>query len=482
MVRGMRSLANLLEAALGRSATEVVLESGQPIVFTTARGPEVEQSVLPRTDLFDMIVAAVDDAQQIELAVGNPVRFTIEAGASWSVLAEPGIDGMIVRAQRPEPAPILEIDLEEEPGFALDDVSFSVREGAFTDDFDDDFGGEFAATPTVRSHSSSQPMALMLADDEDNEDDEAYDAPTLQGLESNVDRSRTSGQAPAAPFESGTWALADEDDFDVGLDEPDEGSLPSGFPEPPPSGYDPGHIGVPHDDDEASSFDPFAEPAPEPQRQPMLSPTLPAVGVVKAAPAVLESARSRPIVAETPTRRELSAAPRAQAATRRELPVRQTPEADTHRELPSVGRAPAGLAAGLAANLGGLAMSIGEGVLVYVREPGLADSLAQSFAAPSVIVDDQIDADEVWARVRGLPVGTIVIVRREDPSSMLDWILRRLEEGFRVFVETRARTVEGARRILLGVGASDRAERWLDSQVTLVVEPGESGPQLRQAS
>ncbi|HVI00539.1 MAG TPA: hypothetical protein VM869_17600, partial [Enhygromyxa sp.] len=179
--------------------------------------------------------------------------------------------------------------------------------------------------------------------------------------------------------------------------------------------------------------------------------------------------------ADTPTRRELSPASRptaSQAATRRELPI-AAPEADTRRELPSVGRAP---------GIGGLAKSIDEGVLVYVREPGLADSLAQSIAAPSVTVDDQIEPKDVFARVRGLPVGTVVIVRREDPSMMLDWILRRLEEGFRVLVETRARTVEGARRILLGVGATERAERWLDSQVTLVVEPGESGPQLRQAS
>jgi hypothetical protein len=478
----MRSLANLLEAAVGRSATDVLLESGQPVVFTTTRGPEVEQNMLPRTDLFDMIVAAVDDAQQIELAVGNPVRFTIEAGASWTVIAEPGIDGMVVRAHRPDPAPGLEIDLEDEPGFAIGDSSFSVRDEAF-DDFDDDFGGEFAAVPVTRPRVPSQPLPAPSLDD-----DEPYDVPTLR-TEAETERVRQSGSAPAAPFESGTWALADEDDFDVGLDEAD-GQLPTGFPEPPPSGYDPRQIGVPEDDDDSSSFDPFSEPAParsDVRRQPVVSPTSPAIGVARSTPSVVESGRSRPSVAETPTRRELApasgqgatrrelaSASAAQAATRRELPAHKSPDADTHRELPSVGRAASGL--------GTLAVSIDEGVLVYVREPGLAESLAQSFAAPSVTVDDHIEPKEVWARVRGLPAGTIVIVRREDPSTMLDWILRRLEEGFRVFVETRARTDEGARRILLGIGASDRAERWLDSQVTLVIEPGESGPALRKAS
>lgn len=460
----MRSLANLLEAAVGREATDVLLESGQPVVFTTARGPEVEQNLLPRTDLFDMIVAAVDDAQQIELAVGNPVRFTIEAGASWTVIAEPGMDGMVVRAHRPDPAPSLEIELEEEPSFALGDSSFSVRDG-FGDDFDDDFSGEFAApAPAARSRSVSAPVQLPSIDDE------PYDAPTLRGVE------RPSGHAPAAPFESGTWALADEDDF--GLDDP-PGRLPSGFPEPPPSAYDSHQIGVPSDDDDASSFDPFAiDPTPprteDPRRSARLSPTLSGIG----------SQPARASLADTPTRRELSPALRtaSAAATRRELPTVPPPEADTRRELPTLGRTGAGLVSGLGAGLAALANNIGEGVLVYVREPGLAESLAHSFAAPSVTVDDQIDPKDVWARVRGLPSGTIIIVRREDPSSMLDWILRRLEEGFRVFVDTRARTVEGARRILLGVGASERAERWLDEQLTMVVESGERGPELRQAS
>jgi len=124
--------------------------------------------------------------------------------------------------------------------------------------------------------------------------------------------------------------------------------------------------------------------------------------------------------------------------------------------------------------------SIGEGALVYVGERGFVERLANAPAA--VIVDDQSSLEALGPRVRGLPPGAIVIVRREDPSPMLGWILRRLEEGHRVFVETGARTPEGARRTLLGVGARERAERWLDCQVTLVVEPGQDGPRLRPAT
>ena len=51
----------------------------------------------------------------------------------------------------------------------------------------------------------------------------------------------------------------------------------------------------------------------------------------------------------------------------------------------------------------------------------------------------------------------------EDPSERLGWILRRLEEGARVIVETRALSLEGARRVLLGVNASPRAEAWLSA-------------------
>jgi hypothetical protein len=472
----MRTLGNLLEAAVGRAATEVVLESGQPVVFTTARGPEAEKSVLPRTELFDMIVAAVDDAQQVELAVGNPVRFTIQAGASWTVSAEPGIEGIVVRARREGGAPSLEIELDDGPGFAIGGGSFPDDDQFI--DLDDDLEPPPPPPPQPRAQGKA-PSQLKV---------EALESPSLQDVE-DFSPNKTRARAPEAPFESGTWALAeDEDEFEVGLDEPNEGRLPSGFPDPPPSAYDSGRIGVPEDDDDASSFDPFADPIDDRRRgQAQRSPTLPAVTAAPrtpspapasppatpVTPAMAAPARPRPSGAEMPTRRDVSAAAAPQAETRRELTPLGSPEADTRRELPTVGRVTPGV--------GELAASIGEGSLVYV-EAGLSETLVQSFAAPSVTVDDHSGVDEVWTRIRGLPVGAIVIIRREDPSTLLGWILRRLEEGYRVFVETRARTVEGARRILLGVGATERAERWLDTQVTLVIEPGEGGPRVRKAS
>jgi hypothetical protein len=411
----MRSLVSVLEAAVRRSASEVVLESGRPVVYTSARGAETESAVLARTELFDMISAAVDDAQQVELAIGNSVEFELDAGGIWTVHAEPGMDGMMVRAHRHGVAPALEI----EGGFEFDDEALELPAG-----FDEFEGAALEIGFDVAPASPSQPRAPSQLHVE------ALDAPALH------DGFGAFESAPAASFESGTWTLEDDD---VERE-----------------------LGVPDDDDEDDS--PFNEPVGPPMPPP-----------------------SRPAVPDrgpaATTRREM-AARLAHAATRRDLPSSAGPEAETHRELPS-----AGVEVGTHRELPSAGPSrlaatelFGEGVLVYVREPGLAEVVAESFSSPTVSVDEEFTPAEAWARVRGLPPGTVVIVRcREDPSAMLGWILRRLEEGYRVLLETRARTPEGARRTLLGVGASERAERWLDGLRALTLEPGDGGPTLREA-
>ena len=400
----MRSLLSLLESAARRSASEVVLESGQPVSLTTARGPEREQGVLPGNELFDMIVAVIDDSQQVELVIGNPIEFTIEADGSWAVRAEPRADGMLVRAQREAP---LELGIQLDDAFGLDD-DHSFETGGFE---------------TVGSGlgSGGPPSQLRI---------EALEMPALREV------------APAAPFESGTWALADEEEFDVGFDGPATAADLEVERES-------AHIGVPDDDDDDDDDDdPFGSLAGPPVARPTRA---------------LES---------RPTRSDNLSTASGGAATQRELrplaaqldPRRERPLPATN---PSSGRSEP------------KPVTVAEGSLVYISTPGYAETLAESLAVPKLVVDDQSDLEQAWTRVRGLPVGAIVIVRREDPSPVLDAILRRLEEGYRVFVETRARTPEGARRILLGVGASARAERWLDSQVTLVVEPGHDGPRVR---
>lgn len=452
----MRSLVSLLEGAMRRAAFEVRLESGQPVVYTTARGTEAEPSVLPRTELFDMIVAAVDDAQQVELVVGNPVEFELEAGTRWSVSAEPGQDGITVRAQRPgrPAAPSFHDEVGGSGGLELEEPEFDVG-----------LGGR-AASPALarrpRSPSEAPPSQLYV---------EALDVPA-------VDDSGTANFAAtsAAPFESGTWALDDDDDLDIGLDEPDEDSLPTGFVKV--SSVEP-HIGVPDDDDDDieaggaldneldnqldNQLDRFGDAVPLPPPEPVIERRRTLAPTVKAMQASAPS-----LLRESSAALE-SAVGLSQRITLRELGSVRT-DGVTQRELASID-----------AGGNGLIADVAEGTLVYVLEPGLADVLARSSQAPVITIDDPHEGADVWTRVRELRPGAIVVVRCEDPSALLDGILRRLEEGYRVFVETRARTVEGARRILLGVSATDRAERWLDAQRTLIVEPGEGGPQLLPA-
>ncbi|PRQ07434.1 hypothetical protein [Enhygromyxa salina] len=490
----MRSLLSLLDGAVRRSASAVTLESGQPVVYTTARGAEAESTVLPRTDLFEMIVAAVDDAQQVELAVGNPVEFAIEAGASWTVYAEPGMEGITVRARRQgagRGALEIELDDDAEPRSPAP----GSERGEPVDTLD---------VPVGNRHRDLTVEALdaPALDDPDHPDDSI-------SVDYSID-----GPSPAeAAFESGTWALAEDDDFGVGPIGSEDGygadslgtlgegvdarparssPLPEaeefgarGFAvvprEPEPAD---GHIGVPADDED--DVEPLPSSAPEIDQHGTRSPTVRAMSASPAknmgSPDLAAETAGRPgggmsavggaagMVTRLDHGNAMSTAAAARASTRREMTAVRSPDADTLRELPTFGHGEP--------ELNDIVAHISEGALVYVREPGFIDTLAQAFLSPSITIDDQADPREVWSRVRGLPPGAIVIVRCEDPSRLLGWILRRLEEGYRVFVETRARTPEGARRVLLGVAASERAERWLDSQLTLTLEPGEAGPQL----
>ena len=466
MVRRMRTLASLLEAAARRSASEVVLESDQPVVYTTTRGSEAESAVLARTELFDMIAAAVDNTHQVELAVGNPVQFTVDAGGSWSVFAEPSMEGMTVRATRAGQG----LELGVDPGLGS---RSSGRGAPQTGEVDFDFREDGGAPPPA-SAVDLPPLELLEPD---------FDAVSLDAPANMADS--------AAPFESGNWTLDEDEAFDL-PPEPVHDDPPASEPllsVDAPDGLAPrvpqprrptSEIGVPLDDDD-EPFDPFAGGA---RRRRTLAPTLHAVQAAppQAAPQAAPLAGGRPAAqaktrrelspAATPdadTRRELSPAATPDADTRRELSPASTPDADTRRELPS-----------FSGSVAELATDIVAGSLVYVCEPGLAETLADAFAAPSVVVDDGLDQHEAWSRMRSMPPGAIAIVLREDPSALLGWILRRLEEGYRVFLETRARSPEGARRMLLGVAASERAERWLRDQRELVIEAGDSGPVLRR--
>ena len=446
----MRSLASLLEGAVRRAATEVTLESGQPVVYMTGRGTEAETSILPRTELFDMIVASVNESQQVELAVGNPIEFVLDAGAKWTIHAEPGMEGITVRARcgSAPAAPSLEISLDHGP----------------FDPSADDFGPDPFITASEitrpRPPSAAPPSQLRV---------QALEVPSIEdGI--GVDFNAGPGASGSA-FESGTWALEDDDDFEVELDTPaDSGSLPTGFDTPAgdpfadymesedsyassedsyTSGESGGYIGVPDDDDDETS-DPFGSshtPDPAVERRRTLSPTLKA----------MEASPAKP----TPP----PSLPPAQRSTQPDL---GRSSAGTYRDHPSVDPG----------QLGDLCADISEGSLVYVRDRGTLHALADAFGLAKLVVSDGDDPSAAWAEASQLPLGSVLVIQLEDPSRLLGWILRRLEQGYRVLVETRAQTSAGGRRVLLGVAASERAERWLDEHVAVSVEIAHEGPRL----
>lgn len=92
----------------------------------------------------------------------------------------------------------------------------------------------------------------------------------------------------------------------------------------------------------------------------------------------------------------------------------------------------------------------------------VADLLA-ALEAPQMVLNEGDAIEDATLRLPELGGNVVIALRLEDPSPWLGWLLRRVEEGHRVLVETAATTVEGARRILLGVDAGPRAEAWLEA-------------------
>ncbi|MGB1276102.1 MAG: hypothetical protein ACPG77_10165, partial [Nannocystaceae bacterium] len=83
-------------------------------------------------------------------------------------------------------------------------------------------------------------------------------------------------------------------------------------------------------------------------------------------------------------------------------------------------------------------------------------SLIDELGIQCMLIQDPDEPRRLWKLIRQLPPESALILDCDDPSRFLGLLLRRLEEGHRVVVNTQARTIEGARRILLGVNATVR--------------------------
>lgn len=119
-----------------------------------------------------------------------------------------------------------------------------------------------------------------------------------------------------------------------------------------------------------------------------------------------------------------------------------------------------------------IAKCVVDGTLCLVRGHGIGERIARHLGAYALVVE----STEVIGR-RLDPTVAVFVLRLEDPSELLGWMLRRVEEGARVLVEIASRSADGGRRVLLGVNHATSAAAWIDAVPLLWVS--DEGGQFR---
>jgi hypothetical protein len=137
--------------------------------------------------------------------------------------------------------------------------------------------------------------------------------------------------------------------------------------------------------------------------------------------------------------------------------------------LPSPGHANApGPAAIQSGTLAELLTQLPPGAVCFWRDNSATEDVAVAIAAAVEVVDESTVDAIVALGLSELPECWWMI-RLEDPSRCLGFVLRRAEEGGRTLVETRARDGLGAQRILLGPHATAAAGAWLAAQLRFLL-------------
>ncbi len=400
----MGLLSTLLHEASARRPAEVVIETDRPVRMRLTDGTSAElAAAVQGTAISDELSDLLTTEQQVDLALGEPVKFDLVVGLyTWHLVGETAQEVVSVRAC---------------PTGELLDASDSVQIPIEPDDID--LENEPEDIPRLRRAPSSGPSEIDIdLNFDDNSDDNSDD-----NFDDNFDGN-----------------------FDGNVDDTEEVASPTtGHEDRPPAGL------------RLAALKPVpADSKPQPVWPRRVARTTPDRGLrsgtrTAAAPRAADTASNWPrdgrrgrggttAVASTQGPQGTHG---AQPANTRQLPLRPAPRREDMVEL-------------LAAfEPGSLAL--------LLRAPGQAESLAAALELPSLTLGDSDTQAQASARLGELGNGGVLIVRAEDPSPWLAWLLRRVEEGRRVIVETEALTPAGARRILLGVGATPRAELWLDA-------------------
>lgn len=373
MVRRVGLLSTLLHEASARRPAEVLIETDRPVRMRLLDGSSAELAEpIGGTAISDELSDLLSTEQQVDLALGEPVKFDLVVGPYvWHLVGETASEVVSVRA-----CPQGEL-LD-----ASDSVQIPIEPDVFDsfDSLDSIDLGDPQDIPRIRRTAASGPSEIDI---DINFDDDA------------------------------AAQLAEERGDDRAEERPPTGlRLAALRPVPPDS-----------------------KPQPVWPRQ--------------------LAARAERNDNRNDNRNEARAWPRearrrggaqpASAATAptRQLPLQPGPRREDMAELLT------------AFEPGSLAL--------LLRASGHAEAVAQALGAPTMALGDADTREQATGRLGELGDGGVLILRAEDPSPWLPWLLRRVEEGHRAIVETDARTPAGARRILLGVGAPPRAEQWLDA-------------------
>jgi hypothetical protein len=427
------SLVELLTEASHRDASEVVMETGQPVILNTPQGSVPFGSPMSEDDLFGALTSVLSEEQQVELAVGNVVEFQLDARGDWHVLTEPGMDGISVRARAAGSAAASPaaggappaIDLPPVAPFSganstlppVAEDSFSripVDRGSSPGVVDPGLAQEFASPPPAPDLGGIAPPPMA------SDSFASMPVGTTRDLGPRVDAFAAS---PATP--------------EPAIEHPPPIELPSADPDV--STADDNPLAVSDDDEDLPLDMDFGMVETTREGLPPVTPPLDA-------PPLLSPEEDAP----EPRKR-------SDSSTRLDLvPPPPSPLSDTRSDLASVSdRAPP-----VSGTFDEVAVQIPRHGVCFVHNAD-PKGVAARLGVQNVRIAHGTDPAAAAASMHALARGACAVVEVEDPSVWLGWVLRRVEEGYFVLVATRATTSGGAKRMMLGPTATVRAESWL---------------------
>lgn len=494
----MPGIEEFVAQAENLAAIAFVVDAEQPMQLRTADGGTFTGQQYSEPKLMACIDASLDEDQKTDLLIGRPVTMTLDRGATtWMLMVEPRASGMAIQGERRADASTMTASSHAAQGgnFNYADPDALDLDGPLFEDTGRRTPPPAASDPFAQPAPSSRSRARMPVSSSSGSGQ--YAPPSSPNRATGkVAAAATRRDGPVSAYEREPTLLdipTDDDDeltvegLEIGntlLQQPsprNDSTLlqpaprpplvdPDAFAAPEPRPQVPqgtiltagGRAAPPRDGHRLGGAAAVSEPnvtAPEPAAQPVFAPPGARPVAAPVGPAELE------LEAEAPQERS------PHEGTTRKTAVR--PPGSRERE------SSAGRSGTLLMKTGGLATGPGtaqgpkppvaefdDGCICFFRQLPEAVEVAERLRVGFRVVTD----DEVRMAGRGpsfeelaLIAGSALIVALDDPSELVAWALRRREEGFRVFVVTRALTPEGARRVLMGLHACSALERWLDA-------------------